>query len=106
MAVSKINNPNGVTNTSVTTGLGTNINVNLYKTGRVVYIDFKGGNYTSAADATVLTIPNGYRPITHVELLNGYNGSDRIWIEPSGEVICKTALNNYPLRGSMSYVCA
>ena len=106
MAVSTIIDIDKVSNTSVTTGEGTSIRVNLYRSERVVYVAFTSGNYTAAADATLLTIPSGYRPISQADFVDSYSGTNRINIATDGTVSCKTALNNYPVRGTISYICS
>ena len=94
-----------LTTTTVTTGAGAGILIYLAKIGHVCTIRLADGTYTAAANNTLVTLPEGFRPLYDVDVLDTF-GRKRIFCNPQGVIVCNEALNNTSLRGSFTYITA
>lgn len=94
---------NTVSQTTVTSGQGTNVSIGFVKINRICMVRFANGNYTASANETLATVPEGYRPYLNVDGLESYGGK-RIQISTSGAISCISALSNTPVRGTFVYI--
>ena len=89
---------------------GTGLTFYVFKYGNLGFISIASGttNAALAANATMGTIPAGYRPNATIELLNTYGGgstAQRIQIATSGIIKCTAALaSGSNIRFSSAYI--
>ena len=104
MAVSNVTNAWPQDQTTVTTGQGTSIDVEFIKLGCVVVMSFINGSFTANENATILTVPSGYRPHKkEIDVRDTYSNK-RLLIYPDGRVVTKDALSATVIRGSFTYI--
>ena len=97
MANSTIKNPNAVISDSVA-------GARCYKMGRVVYLIFDKNSVTADADETIATIPEGFRPIYSITVLDSLN-KIRLSIASTGNIKAAEPISNKNIRGGVTYIC-